>query len=108
MGFNLLYEREFIESHSYYQKVTLERSVLFQRLMGQPDRKKNNPEKNNEGLYIFPKGTYQMGKAPYMEASIGIENIFKAVRIDYVWRLNYLKHPGIQNSGIRATIALTF
>lgn len=49
-----------------------------------------------------------MGKAPYMEASIGIENIFKAVRIDYVWRLNYLKHPGIQNNGIRATIALTF
>ena len=54
------------------------------------------------------KGTYQMGKAPYMEASLGIENIFKAVRIDYVCRLNYLKHPGIQNSGIRATIALTF
>lgn len=69
---------------------------------------KNNPEKNNEGLYIFPKGTYQMGKAPYMEASIGIENIFNAVRIDYVWRLNYLNHSGIQNSGIRATIALTF
>lgn len=43
-----------------------------------------------------------------MEASIGIENIFKAVRIGYVWRLNYLKHLGIQNSGIRATIALTF
>ena len=69
---------------------------------------KNNPEKNNEGLYVFPKGTYQMGKAPYMEASIGIENIFNAVRIDYVWRLNYLNHSGIQKSGIRATIALTF
>lgn len=43
-----------------------------------------------------------------MEASIGIENIFNAVRIDYVWRLNYLNHSGIQKSGIRATIALTF
>ena len=49
-----------------------------------------------------------MGKKPYMEASVGIENIFNAIRVDYVWRLNYLDHPGIQKNGIRATVALTF
>jgi len=69
---------------------------------------KNNPAKNEEGLFLFPQGTHQMGKTPYMEASVGIENIFNAVRIDYVWRLNYLDHPGIQKNGIRATIALSF
>lgn len=28
--------------------------------------------------------------------------------VDYVWRLNYLDHPGIQKRGIRATVSLTF
>ena len=70
---------------------------------------KNNPAKNGEGgLYTFPQGTYEMGKTPYMEASVGIENIFNAVRVDYVWRLNYLDHPGIQKNGIRATVVLSF
>lgn len=69
---------------------------------------KNNPAKNGEGLYLFPQGTYEMGKKPYMEASVGIENIFNAVRVDYVWRLNYTDHPGIQKTGIRATVALSF
>ena len=69
---------------------------------------KNNPSSNSKGLFAFPEGTYQMGKKPYMEASIGIENIFNAIRVDYVWRLNYLDHPGIQKNGIRATVVLSF
>ena len=69
---------------------------------------KNNPANKGEGLFLFPEETYLMGKTPYMEASVGIENIFNAVRVDYVWRLNYLDHPGIQKNGIRATIALSF
>ena len=52
--------------------------------------------------------TYEMGRAPYMEASAGIENIFNFLRIDYVWRLNYRNHPDIQKSGIRMTMALSF
>ena len=69
---------------------------------------KNNPNMNEEELFLFPRGTYQMEKTPYMEASIGIENIFNAVRVDYVRRLNYLDHPDIQKNGIRATIILSF
>ena len=30
---------------------------------------------------------------PYMEASVGVENIFKVLRIDGVWRINYLDNP---------------
>ena len=68
----------------------------------------NNPTKEKEGLYLLPQETYRMDKTPYMEASIGIENIFNAVRVDYVWRLNYHHHQGIQKNGIRATVALSF
>ena len=69
---------------------------------------KNNPTKEKEGLYLLPQETYRMDKTPYMEASIGVENIFNAVRVDYVWRLNYHHHQGIQKNGIRATVALSF
>lgn len=70
---------------------------------------KNDPAKQEaEGLYAFPSTTYRMGRAPYMEASVGIENIFNFLRLDYVWRLNYRDHPGIQARGIRATMKLSF
>lgn len=69
---------------------------------------KNTPTIENKKLFLFPEGTYQMRKTPYMEASVGIENIFNAVRVDYVWRLNYRNHPEIQKNGIRATIAFSF
>ena len=61
-----------------------------------------------KSIYLFPQDTHLMGKKPYMEASVGIENILNAIRVDYVWRLNYRNHPGIQKNGIRATIVLSF
>ena len=42
------------------------------------------------------------------EASVGIENIFKFLRIYYVWRLTYLEHPNIQKGGVRMTMTLSF
>ena len=69
---------------------------------------KNNPKNGGDGLYLFPKGSYTLGKAPYMEASVGVENIFKFLRVDYVWRLNYRNHPDIQTKGIRCTMRLSF
>ena len=69
---------------------------------------KNNPMNGGEGLYLFPDGSYTFGKAPYMEASVGIENIFKFLRLDYVWRLNYRDHLGIQTRGVRFMMRMSF
>ena len=71
---------------------------------------KNNPtiEGNHEGLFMFPKGSYVMDKTPYMEVGVGIENIFKFLRLDYVWRLTYRDHPDIQTKGVRFSMHLTF
>ena len=69
---------------------------------------KNNPMKQGEGLFAFPEGTYTMRRTPYMEAGVGIENIFKVMRIDYVWRLNYRHHPNIQTRGVRLTFRMSF
>lgn len=69
---------------------------------------KNNPINGGDGLYLFPNGSYTLGKAPYMEASVGIENIFKFLRLDYVWRLNYRDYPGIQTKGVRFMMRMSF
>ncbi len=45
---------------------------------------------------------------PFAEASIGIENIFKVLRVDFIWRLNYLDHPDIVKYGIRAKFDVQF
>ena len=73
---------------------------------------KNNPfieGQNNDGLYRFPEGSYVMDPStPYMEVGVGIENIFKFLRLDYVWRLTYKDHPGIQTRGVRFMMKLSF
>ena len=73
----------------------------------------NNPALH-PSLYQFPVAsdgepiTYALGKTPYAEGSVGIENIFKFVRVDLVRRFTYLDHPDIAKWGIRARIRFDF
>ncbi len=45
---------------------------------------------------------------PYLETAVGIENIFKIIRVDALWRLTHLDRPDIQKFGIRATFEIQF
>ncbi len=45
---------------------------------------------------------------PYIEGSLGIENIFKLFRVDLVRRFSYLDNPNIPEYGIRAGMELLF
>ena len=48
---------------------------------------------------------------PYIELGTGIENIFKVLRVDFIWRLNYfdkIKSPYAQPFGIRASVQVEF
>lgn len=51
----------------------------------------NRPTSQHVGLYLLPTNADFLTKEPYMEYSIGIENILKLIRIDYVRRLSYLE-----------------
>lgn len=85
------------------------REVLnFKGISGNTSRR-NDPMENPE-LYRFPTGahTIDMNWKPYMEASVGIENILRFFRVDYVWRLNYRYVPGISKSGIRVGVHFGF
>ncbi len=74
---------------------------------------KNNPYlSENAGsnkLMYFPEGCYIMdNKKPYIEAVVGIHNIFKIIHVEYVRRLTYLDLPTSEKWGIRYIFRLTF
>ncbi len=72
---------------------------------------KNNPYLNptDNVLFQFPKGSYIMDKnKPYVEAVIGIHNIFKILHVEYVRRLTYNELPTSQKSGVRFMFRASF
>ena len=95
------------------KKLKLREVASFKILYGAV-RDENNPEKN-PAVFNFPKdvttglpSTYAFNKTPYIEASVGIANIFKLVRIDLVRRFTYIDHPNISTWGIRTRIRADF
>lgn len=88
------------------QKLKWREVVGFKGIFGHLT-KKNNPA-FTDGLFEFPEGSYAMGSRPYMEASVGVENIFKFLAVNYVWRLSYLGNPDIDKTGVRIALHFTF
>ena len=84
----------------------------FKLLWGGLDQK-NRPSVDN-GLLIFPKDDFgdtyihTLEDEPYMEASVGIANIFRLLRIDYLWRLTYKDLPNVDSWGVRFSIQVGF
>ncbi len=68
---------------------------------------KNIPSSEN-ALPIFPTGTGIIDSEPYIEMGIGIENIFKVLRVDYVKRLTYRGRPDADDDGLRISLHMTF
>ncbi|HTO16007.1 MAG TPA: DUF5686 family protein [Edaphocola sp.] len=74
----------------------------------------NNLPQNNSNLLLFPKNTdgqsiiHSLNKEPYVEVSVGIENILKVVRLDLVKRLTYRELPNAPNWGLRISLGFDF
>lgn len=72
---------------------------------------KNNPRYNDNMLAMPDEavGLVDISRTPYMEAGVGIDNILKCLRVDYVWRLTH-RYPGynVDRSGVRIALHFTF
>ena len=95
-----------------FKKLKWRETFSFKSLWGGL-RDENNPS-IHPSLYQLPIDgsgqpiSYIMGKTPYIEGSIGIENIFKFVRVDLVRRFTYLNDPEVAKWGIRTHVLFTF
>jgi hypothetical protein len=129
-SFNMMNFMEFVSDHyvsvstDYYfngfifnklpliKKLKLREVAGFKMVYGGV-RRENNPAWNKE-TFTFPTDetgrttTFSLAGKPYMEANVGIGNIFKLLRVDLVKRLTYLENPNAPEWGIRARARLDF
>jgi hypothetical protein len=129
-SFNMMNFMEFVSDHyvsvstDYYfngfifnklpliKKLKLREVAGFKLLYGGV-RKENNPA-YNKNTFLFPTDedgnttTFSLGNKPYLEANVGIGNIFKVLRVDLVRRLTYLENPNAPDWGIRARVKFDF
>ena len=75
------------------KRLKLREALLFRGLWGHLSHR-NRPWENPE-LFAFPAmaHTQLMSATPYLEAGVGLDNILKILRLDYVWRLTYRDTP---------------
>lgn len=100
----------------YINKLRLREIFTFKLLTGGLT-KKNDPEYDTS-LFRFPSEVQGMegdltpttilGKKPYMEIGVGLDNILTILRVDYVWRLTYRDVPGVSHSGLRVSLHFSF
>ena len=85
------------------RKLKFREVVTFKVLYGSLS-KNNNPDYNAE-LFKFPTDesgiplTYSLDKKPYVEAGVGLSNILRIFRVDFVKRFTYTGHPNVSNHG---------
>lgn len=130
MAYNLMNFMEFVSDryvsmnmeHNFYgfffNKIPLLRRLKWREyttlkvLYGQISDQ--NQPRQGSGLYQLPTYadgtplTYSLEKKPYIEASIGVGNIFKVIRLDLVRRFTYLEHPETAKFGVRIAAAVQF
>ena len=88
-------------------KLKLREVVSFRAIIGSLSEK-NNPVFGAPGLYALPEGTGLLNTTPYMEYTVGIENIFKFLRIDYVRRISYTEGlTEAQKNGFKISVRIT-
>lgn len=92
----------------YFKRLKLREVFSFRGVWGHLD-KGNDPAYNPE-LFAFPAiaNTRKMSALPYMELGVGVDNIFRILRLDYVWRLTYRDGPGVDKGGLRLALHFTF
>jgi hypothetical protein len=129
-SFNMMNFMEFVSDHyvsvstDYYfngfifNKLPLIRKLKLREVAGFKMvyggiRRENNPAWNKE-TFTFPTDetgrttTFSLAGKPYMEANVGIGNIFKILRVDLVKRLSYLENPNVPKWAIRARARFEF
>ncbi|MFL5744832.1 MAG: DUF5686 family protein [Niastella sp.] len=129
-SFNMMNFMEFVSDHyasvstDYYfngfifNKLPLIRNLKLREVAGFKMvyggvRRENDPTYNKE-TFLFPTDengqttTFSLAGKPYMEASVGISNIFKLLRVDLIKRLTYLDNPDAPKWGIRARAKFDF
>ncbi|MCH2084662.1 MAG: DUF5686 and carboxypeptidase regulatory-like domain-containing protein [Saprospiraceae bacterium] len=96
------------------RKLQLRTLISFKAVIGSLSEKNKNANLNykNDFSQIPDFQTYTgfrtPDRTPFMEAGVGIENIFKVFRVEAMWRLNYLDNPEATKFNLLVGVAFYF
>lgn len=93
----------------FINKLALREVISFRAVYGSITDHNYYPEQT--GMYLFnPEWEVKRmnGAPPYMEMSVGIDNILSILRIDYVFRLTYRDAVNADIRGLRVGLHVTF
>jgi len=101
------------------KRLKLREVIGFKALYGHlspkndPSRPQSIADASEPVLFEFPSRAgesivHPMTSTPYMEFNVGLHNIFKIFRVDYVRRINYLNYPGVKKHGVRFCVEFDF
>ncbi len=79
-------------------------------LWGTLSDKNNGSLSNTDAIFRFPEGMSSVSK-PYIEAGVGVENIFRFIRVDAIWRLTHRgdrSGQDVDNFAINFSLHLNF
>jgi hypothetical protein len=105
LNFDHCFNGFFFNKIPLFKRLKFREIISFKALYGGLSDKNDPALQNN--LFKFPTDnigtplTFSLETKPYIEAGVGISNIFKIFRIDYVRRVTYKSNPYISKSGIR-------
>ena len=125
MAFNMMNYYEFVsDMHAsfsmthhfdgfFMNKIPLMRKLKWRELYTLKGVIGNFSEKNRQ--ILADPNAFSPLRKPYFETGVGIENIFKIIRIDALWRLSYIdkdytlsQKSTIAKFGIRGSLMLSF
>lgn len=94
------------------KKLKIRELAGFKLLYG--NVRSENRAASNPNVFLLPAddqgnpSTFTLERKPYMEASVGVENILNVLRVEYVRRLSYLNHPDVDRGGFRFSLKVDF
>lgn len=101
------FEGLFLNRVPFFRKLKWREIASFRTLIGGLDDE--NKELMKFPLNLTALENQKNGKfKPYMEASVGVENILKIIRMEAMWRLSYLDKPNVSPFGFRMGLQLRF
>ncbi|MFZ4704548.1 MAG: DUF5686 family protein [Bacteroidales bacterium] len=117
-AFNLMYYYEFVSDKylsflyaHHFDGLFLNKIPLMRKLKWREQAQirgvVGSLASKNSKYTVLPPGSYSLSK-PYFEAGAGIENIFKIIRVDAIWRLSYLNHERASKFGVFVSLQFDF
>ena len=70
------------------KKLNWREVLIFKGVYGTLTARNDGSRPDTEAMLLFPRGMSSV-KKPYLETGFGIENIFRLLRVDFIWRLTH-------------------